>query len=167
MTQVRRLTADDLAAYRALHRLGLAEPGGAFVQSVEEDATIPDAEVAAMLTRGEGWGAFTGERLDAKLTIDTLPFGVLAHTRWVHAMYARPEARGNGAAAALVQAAIENARSEGATRFLLWVAAENQRARRFYEKLGFREAGRIPGGLVVQGRHMDDVMMCLAPITAA
>jgi RimJ/RimL family protein N-acetyltransferase len=162
VTIVRRLTVDDLAAYRALHRLGLAEGSGAFVESLEEDAARPDAALIAMLARGEGWGAFQDGRLDAKLTIDHVPYAVLAHTRWLHAMYARPEARGSGAAAALVRTVIDDARRAGAIRFMLWVSAENERARRFYETLGFRESGRVPAGIRSKGRYIDDVMMCLA-----
>lgn len=158
---VRKLTVDDLAAYRALHRLGLGEPNSlAFVQNLEEDSAVPDTEVAAMLARGEAWGAFNNERLDAKLTIDRIPYEVLAHTRWIHAMVARPEARGSGAARAVVEAAIADAQTSGATRFMLWVNSENPRARRFYENLGFRESGRIPDGLLIGGRYMDDVLMC-------
>lgn len=163
MMEVRKLAASDLGAYRALHRVGLAEPETlAFVQSLEEDAAVPDEEVAAMLARGEGWGAFQDGRLDAKLTIDRIPYQVLAHTRWIHAMVARPEARGSGAAQAVLRAAVEDARASGATRFMLWVNSNNSRGRRFYEALGFVEAGRIPEGLRMGGREMDDVLMCLA-----
>lgn len=158
---VRKLAAADLASYRALHRHGLAEATGAFVQSVEEDAAIPDETVAAMLERGEGWGAFIDGKLVAKLTIDTLPYAILAHTRWLHAMYAHPDARGTGAAKALVDAAVTDARASGVTRVNLWVNPENARARRFYEQLGFREAGRVPGGLRQGARFADDMLMCL------
>ncbi|MGE0597042.1 MAG: N-acetyltransferase family protein [Hyphomonadaceae bacterium] len=162
MITVRKLTPDDLTAYRALHREALGEPGSlGFVQNLEEDARVPDAEVAAMLARGEAWGAFKDGALVAKLTIDVLPFAVLAHTRWIHAMYASPAARGTGAARALVEAAIADARAVGALRIMLWVNAENPRARGFYGALGFREAGRIPEGLNIGGRWMDDIMMCL------
>lgn len=160
---VRRLSTSDLQAYRALHRFGLGEPNSlGFVQSVEEDLRVSDEEVAAMLARGEGWGAFAEDQLVAKLTMDTLPYAMLAHTRWIHAMYAHPKVRGAGAARALAEAAIADARAAGATRIMLWVNAENPRARRFYEALGFSETGRIPQGLHIGGRWMDDVLMCLA-----
>lgn len=160
VTEIRVLAAADLAAYRALHRLGVAE---AFVESLDEDASHPDAEIAEILARGEAWGGFVAGQLRAKLTIDRLPYSVLAHTRWIHALYAHPDARGSGLAKRLVLAAIADARCAGATRFMLWVSAENPRARRSYENIGLREAGRIPGGLFQDGRFIDDVLMCLAP----
>ncbi len=155
------LTPDDLAPYRGLHRIGLSENSAAFVEAVAEDASRPDADIVAMLARGEAWGAFVDNKLVAKLTIDRLPHDVLAHTRWIHGLYAHPHARGSGLAKRLVLAAIADARLAGATRFMLWVNAENPRARAFYEGIGFREAGRIPGGLRLDRRFVDDVMMCL------
>jgi GNAT superfamily N-acetyltransferase len=158
---VRKLTIDDLGAYRALHRHGLQHAPQAFVETVEQDQARSDEEVAAVLRRGEGWGVFDGERLLGKLIIDRLPYAVLAHTRWLHAIYLHPDARGAGAGAKLVQAAIDDARAAGAFCFLLWVNSQNRPARRFYEKLGFEEAGRVNQGLAMGGGFVDDVLMQL------
>jgi ribosomal protein S18 acetylase RimI-like enzyme len=158
---VRRLGVDDLAAFRELHRLGLAESPGAFVESLEEYALQSDLEVEAMLARDEGWGAFLHGKLVAKLIIDTPPYVIMAHTRWIHGMYAAPAARGAvGAGEAVLRAAIEDAQSRGVSRINLWVNGDNARARRFYEKLGFAEIGRVPGGLRFGGASSDDVLMC-------
>ena len=160
---VRRLTEEDLAAYRALHRYGMTESPLGFVDVPATDAARPDSEIAATLERGEGWGVFDGKRIVGKLTIDALPYPSLAHTFWVHAVYVHPDARGRGASDALLRAAIESAVAKGALRIALWVNAENEAARRFYERLGFRESGRIPQGICVSGRYVDDVLMCLTP----
>ena len=160
---VRALTAEDLRAYRELHRYGMTESPLGFVDVAATDAARPDTEVAAMLERGEGWGVFEGGRLIGKLTIDALPYPSLAHTFWVHAVYVHPDARGRGASTALLRAAIESAVAKGARRIALWVNAENGPARRCYERLGFQESGRIPHGICVDGRYVDDVLMYLAP----
>jgi GNAT superfamily N-acetyltransferase len=110
---VRALTVDDLVAYRELHRFGITESPLGFVDVTETDQARPDSEVAAMLERGEGWGVFKGERLVGKLTIDALPYPSLAHAFWVHAVYVHPDARGAGASAALMRAAIESAVEKG------------------------------------------------------
>jgi GNAT superfamily N-acetyltransferase len=158
---VRQLTTADLAAYRALHRFGMQEAPSGFVDVPATDATRPDAEVEAALARGEGWGAFDGERLLGKLIIDALPYPSLAHTFWIHAVYVHPDGRGSGASSALLRAAMEWARAQGASRVALWVNGVNAHARRLYERLGFREAGRIPGGIRVDGVCVDDVLMAL------
>ena len=156
---IRQLTAADWADYRALHRYGMNEAPLSIVDTMQTDAARSDADVIAMLTRGEGWGAFEAERLLGKLTIDVLPYPSLAHTFWVHALYVHPDLRGTGASTALLRAAIAWARSKGATRVALWVNGLNTHAHRLYERLGFRETGRIPGGIFVGGQQCDDVLM--------
>jgi GNAT superfamily N-acetyltransferase len=158
---VRQLTAGDLAAYRALHRFGMAEAPEGFVDVTETDAARPDHVVEAMLARGEGWGVFDGERLLGKLTIDALSYPSLAHTFWIHAVYLHPDARGTGASSSLLQAAIDDVRGRGARRVALWVNGVNPPARGLYERLRFRETGRIPGGIQVAGEFVDDVLMTL------
>lgn len=158
---VRQLSAADLAAYRALHRFGMQESPSGFVDVPATDAARPDAEVEAALARGEGWGAFDGDRLIGKLIIDALPYPSLAHTFWIHAVYVHPDGRGSGASSALLRAAMESARAQGASRVALWVNGVNAHARRLYERLGFREAGRIPEGIRVDGVYVDDVLMAL------
>ena len=159
--RIRQLTAGDLAAYRALHRFGMEESPSGFVDVPATDAARPDSEVEAMLARGEGWGAFEGERLVGKVVIDALPYPSLAHTFWLHAVYVHPDARGSGASSALIRTAIESARAKGGTRVALWVNGVNAHARALYERIGFVEAGRIPQGISVDGVRVDDVLMVL------
>jgi GNAT superfamily N-acetyltransferase len=118
--------------------------------------------VRGVLARGDGWGVFDGNRLVGKLTIDALPYDSLKHVFWLHAVYLHPDARGRGAGVALLEAALAAARANGATRAALWVNSENAPARRLYERAGFRETGRVPQGITVQGQKMDDVLMTLA-----
>jgi GNAT superfamily N-acetyltransferase len=161
LMEVRRLTVADLAEYRALHRYGMIESPLAIVDTTETDAAVSDEYVADVLKRGDAWGVFLETRMVGKLAIDALPYPSLAHTFWVHAVYVHPDGRGTGASIALMRAAIEGARERGATRVALWVNGENPHAHRLYERLGFRESGRIPGGIFVGGKQCDDVLMSL------
>jgi|GEM_PF-468564 len=159
---VRPLGADDLKAYRELHRYGLREAPLAFVETPADDEARPDDIVAAMLARGEAWGAFDGDRLVGKLVIDALPYTCLSHTQWLHAVYLHPDARGTGAGEALMFAALADAKSRGAQRIALWVNERNAAALQFYGRCGFRRTGRIPGGIQVGAALVDDVLMCLS-----
>jgi ribosomal protein S18 acetylase RimI-like enzyme len=58
------------------------------------------------------------------------------------AMWVHPEMRGSGAADALVAEVVAWARAEGANAVQLEVIESNHRARRFYERNGFRLTGR-------------------------
>lgn len=68
-------------------------------------------------------------------------------------LYLRERGKGTGAAQALVDWAIASARATGATRMVLSVYVDNHRARRFYERLGFREIGSYEFRV---GDHVDD-----------
>ncbi|ANP47800.1 GNAT family N-acetyltransferase [Candidatus Viadribacter manganicus] len=158
---IRQLQVGDLTAYRELHRFGIVESPNGFVDVAATDAARPDDDVTQMLARGEGWGAFDGDRLVGKLTIDALPYPSLAHTFWIHAVYVHPDARGKGASGKLIRAAIESAQSKGARRIALWVNGVNPHARGLYERMGFRQTGHIPGGIQIDGAYVDDVLMSL------
>lgn len=155
----RPLTRADLAAYRALQCLALTEAPDAFAQTVEQDARTSDEEVAAWLDHGETWGVFSNGALVGKLVMDALPYAAFAHTRWLHAVYIHPDARRSGAGDALMAAVVAHAQENDVTRLLLWVHSENGRARAFYERIGFRETGSIPGGIRVRDHFIDDILM--------
>lgn len=56
-------------------------------------------------------------------------------------LYLLPEYWGNGWGKALLTAAVEQLESVGYQDFFLWVLEGNQRARAFYEHMGFRPSG--------------------------
>ena len=57
---------------------------------------------------------------------------------FVHDILVDDAARGQGAGAALMAAALEWMRERGVPRVVLWTAANNTRARQLFERLGFR-----------------------------
>ena len=59
----------------------------------------------------------------------------------VHALYVLPEHWGTGAGRLLMAAGMRSLRAAGCTTMTLWVLATNERARRFYEKAGWRPDG--------------------------
>ncbi len=59
----------------------------------------------------------------------------------IHEIFVLPEYRGRGIGTELMRLAIEYARKRGRNVAELWVGRKNYRARKFYERLGFREAG--------------------------
>jgi ribosomal protein S18 acetylase RimI-like enzyme len=57
---------------------------------------------------------------------------------FVHDVLVSDEHRGAGVAEALMREAFDWMRERGVPRVLLWTAAPNERARRLFERLGFR-----------------------------
>jgi RimJ/RimL family protein N-acetyltransferase len=71
---------------------------------------------------------------------DGVPLGVAGIDGcWLHGLYVIPEAWGSGVAGALVDAALDAV--PDCAEVKLWVLEENHRARRFYERLGWRRNG--------------------------
>ena len=60
---------------------------------------------------------------------------------WLVGMWVAAHARGGGAAQALVEAAVAQARADGLERVVLEVAENNPRARAAYSRMGFVETG--------------------------
>jgi GNAT superfamily N-acetyltransferase len=63
----------------------------------------------------------------------------------VLALYARPDAVGTGVGRALMAYGLDELSRAGLVPVLLWVLTDNARARRFYEKAGFRPDGATHG----------------------
>jgi GNAT superfamily N-acetyltransferase len=60
---------------------------------------------------------------------------------WLAGLYVVPERWGTGLAVELHDQALDEVRSLGSGSCMLWVLEENARARRFYERRGWRENG--------------------------
>ena len=100
----------------------------AALRHIYGDEPFPRAEVL------ERWRTSTDTIL---LDEDELGFAAVS-PGWLNGLYVRPEAWGTGVAARLHERALA-ALGLGIAR--LWVLQENHRARRFYERRGWREDG--------------------------
>jgi ribosomal protein S18 acetylase RimI-like enzyme len=61
----------------------------------------------------------------------------------------------------MMEVLIEESRKAGLKLLLLGVFETNNRARHLYEKLGFKEIGRVPKGIFRNGRYIDEIRMAL------
>jgi GNAT superfamily N-acetyltransferase len=64
-----------------------------------------------------------------------------ARAEWLDGLYVLPGHWGHGVGRALHDHVLERLRARGSTRCHLWALEHNDRARRFYERLGWRENG--------------------------
>ena len=83
------------------------------------------------------------------------------HIGHVIGMMVRPEARGAGIGALLLEACIGEARHAGLEMLTLTVTAENAGAVRLYERHGFAAYGTLRRALKVAGRYHDKLHMAL------
>ena len=156
---VRRLTRDDVDAYRAIRLEALTVSPESYgtapdsfarrsrdslQQQMDQMAFFGAIDAGAELAGIVAYGRDTGERE--------------AHRGWLMQVYVRPQLRGTGAALAMIGAAVEHARTE-VIQLHLMVGSHNQPAIRLYEKAGFTIYGTDPRCLYVNGRYIDEHMM--------
>ncbi|MCH0543364.1 GNAT family N-acetyltransferase [Streptomyces sp. MUM 203J] len=91
--------------------------------------------------------------------VEPTPLPSNAHVRQIQGLVVAESARGRGLARALLRAACDEARRQGASRITLRVLAHNRPARRLYESEGFTVEGVLPGEFLLEGVHVDDVLM--------
>lgn len=146
--EVRRAKADDAQAIAEVH---VATWQGAY------RGLLPDAYLAGLSVerRAHWWSrALADPEIDifvgSNETGSVVGFASLQGSRdaddleetgELTTIYVMPEAWGRGLGRALMEAILDRARQRGFRCVTLWVLDANQRARRFYEKLGFSTDG--------------------------
>jgi ribosomal protein S18 acetylase RimI-like enzyme len=143
--QVRVLAAHEWPLYRALRLRALADAPAAFGSTLAEEETRSDTDWAWRLNLG------ATSRRDLPLVAHVAATAIGLAWAKVHAgdllrvnlfqVWVAPEARGLGAAGALLDAALAWARGRGASTMQLGVVCGNEAARRLYERAGFCAIG--------------------------
>jgi ribosomal protein S18 acetylase RimI-like enzyme len=151
---VRRLTADDAPAYRALRLRSFREHPESFTTSAEELEAQPLADSAKRLTdpRLKFWGAFEGGALCGSVGLELDGRVKNRHRGKVVGMYVPAEGAGRGIGRALLETLVADARASGLELLVLSVTQGNSRAAKLYERCGFRSFGIEPRAIKVAGR---------------
>ena len=138
---VRRLRADDAAALRQVRLRALHDAPDAFWTTYDREAAYGADEwlrwidTAALFIAEDGTGGAGG--MAGGMADPEDPAGALLIAMWV-----APEHRGSGLADQLVSVVTAWTAAEGRSTVRLRVEELNHRARRCYERLGFRPTGR-------------------------
>jgi ribosomal protein S18 acetylase RimI-like enzyme len=138
--EVRRAPIGDESVLRELRLQALTESPRAFSSTYER-------EVARTI---EDWRRWLAPAATFILTADGEPRGLVAGVpdqndasiMHLMAMWVHPDIRGTGAADLLISSVKAFAAQLGATQVLLKVVENNGRAKRCYERAGFRATGR-------------------------
>lgn len=156
---IRRLTRDDVDAYRAIRLEALTVSPESYGTAPENFAKRTIESLQAQMEQMTFFGAIDA----AGALVGIVAYGRddgerETHRGWLMQVYLQPQMRGTGAALALMEAAVEHARTE-VIQVHLMVGAHNAPAIRLYEKAGFRIYGTDPRCLLVNGRYIDEHMM--------
>ncbi len=158
---LRQLSAGDAASYRSLRLEGLCRHPEAFGASWADEASKPLEWFSARLQGNRVFGGWLADGSLAGVAGLRVPDAAkLQHKGVLWGMYVRPEARGTGMAAALVQRVIEQA-SGTLEELLLTFTASNVGAAKLYARFGFQRYGAEPRAVKIEDRYYDIVLMRL------
>jgi len=158
---VTRLGPDDAALVRELRLELLAAYPENFSADPEFEKTLTLQQWAERLgAPGRHWFLC---RVDGEVA------GLCAFSRVTHtakeahrgdlgSMYVRAAYQGRGVAEALLNAVFDAAK-DTVEMITLTVNAENARAIAFYQRMGFRECGRMPRAIKIGERYYDELEM--------
>ena len=155
---IRRLTPEDVHAYRAIRLEALTNHPEAFASSAEDLESRSIEDLALLLEHLAFFGAVTPDgQLVGIMAFDA---GIKreAHRGWLIQVYVQPQMRGTGCAMALLDAIISQARND-VLQLHLSVASHNEPAIRLYKKAGFTIYGTDPRFQLVNGRFVDEHLM--------
>jgi len=155
---IRRLQPDDAESYRAIRLEGLEHHPEAFGASFEDEAAQSLDWFAERLRSRGVFGAFRDGELVGVAGFYPYAGAKARHKGVLWGMYVRPSARGTGAARALVERVVEQARQH-VELLHLTVVRTNDRARRLYARTGFTEYGVETHSLKVGDQYFDEVLM--------
>ena len=165
---LRPLGAADLADYKRLRDEMLGLHPEAFTSDAATDARLEPTDYLHRLglDHREGGqfvlGAWRAKRLLGAIGCERESRLKVSHIGHVIGMMVRPESRGAGIGALLLEACIAEARQAGLEMLTLSVTAGNAGAVRLYERHGFAAYGVLHRALKVDGRYHDKLHMALS-----
>jgi len=156
---IRRLTHDDVDAYRAIRIEALTVSPESYGTSAANFGARPMESLLKQMDRSAFFGVIDAAGDLAGIVVYDRDDGEReTHRGWLLQVYVKPSMRGTGASLGLMEAAVAHARTE-VIQVHLMVGAHNAPAIRLYEKAGFKIYGTDPRCLLVNGRYIDEHMM--------
>lgn len=135
---VRVLTAADWSQLRTARLAALADAPYAFASTLVREEGYGDEVWRERASAGRTFGAWRHDEVVGLVTGLPLADGGTWH---LVGMWVAPECRGRGVADRLVRALCDLARARDAAAMTLWVTDANDRARAFYQRMGFAPTG--------------------------
>ncbi|MFO1259114.1 MAG: GNAT family N-acetyltransferase [Gammaproteobacteria bacterium] len=157
---IRLLQSSDLQIWKTIRLEAVKAYPEAFGSSYEEESLYTEDDFKRGLTESDIFGVFSKNDLIGTVGFFKLKPLKMQHRGTMFGMYIKPEHRGHGAAAQLIQAIISHAR-QNVLQLHCRVVSENEIAIKFYQKYGFQIYGTEPRALKVDEKFHDEHLMVL------
>jgi GNAT superfamily N-acetyltransferase len=161
--EVRRLMPDDWVLFREIRLRALQDAPAAFGSTAEEAERRNEEEWRAIIAARAVFAAVasSGSTIGLAAGIVERPYEAELISMWVD-----PGWRGQGVADALVKAVEAWSEGHGIAALRLWVAEGNERAERFYSRLGFARSGKLQPMPVPRSERLEfEMVKALSPVT--
>ena len=149
--EIRMLNSlEDAEKYRSIRLESLKNTPEAFASSYEEEKDFSIEKFINQVQSNDSftYGAFEKGELVGIITLYEEKLNKLRHRAHIGAMYVSDSIRGLGIGKALMEEAIEKAKSiEGLEQVYLAVVSTNESAKKLYSSLGFEVFGTEKKGL--------------------
>jgi ribosomal protein S18 acetylase RimI-like enzyme len=170
LTQIRRLAASDLPAYKSLRDAVLVAHPEAFTSDAAPGrppesylSRLGPLQDTADLGGEFTLGAWQAERLVGALSCERDRRPKVSHIGHLAGMMVSADVQAQGIGKSLLEAAIAEARAaRGLAMLTLTVTTGNASAVRLYERAGFKRYGRLECAIRVDGRYHAKDQMVLA-----
>jgi GNAT superfamily N-acetyltransferase len=155
---IRRIPRDEIDVFRRIRLEALRCEPASFAGRFEDWATLSEEEWRRRLYDPAFVAFSNSEPIGIMGLVRFRPYKMV-HRAMLASVYVRKSERGTGIAADLLSEIVEFSRDEGVLQLELAVSAENPAALHFYQRYGFIEVGRVPGGLIDGDREIAEVIM--------
>lgn len=165
--RIERLTPAHTTQVMAMRRRSLEEHPEAFGASPAEEAHLTEDDWSERLDQDPAQAAYYGALTEDDVLVGMVIFHrhtrvKMKHRGHIASMYVAPEARGQGAGRAMLDAVIQHARDLGdVDHLVLGVITSNTVARRMYGSAGFEGFGVDPRMIRVGDVYHDIEWMVL------
>lgn len=156
---IKLLTPEDGEIFKQIRLEALRSDPAAFASRAEDWEILSLDEWSNRLTEMPVFVAFQQDEPVAIMGLMWQKPSKMVHRATLIMVYVRPSQRGTGIARKLLEQVTNHAAAHGIRQIELAVNAKNPAARRFYEREGFVEIGRIPSAFLYDGVEVDEVMM--------
>ena len=161
--QVRQLGRADATEYRSIRLFALRDSPTSFGSSYDDESALPLEAFAKPLDAISArtvFGAFLGHELVGIVGIEREQGVKERHKALLRSMFVAPEHRGAGVGRQLLDHALACIGAmPGIRQVTLAVTESNSAAVSLYESSGFRQYGREPDALLVDGVYVDELLM--------
>lgn len=162
---IRRLTVDDVEAYRTIRLRALKDHPDVYTSSYadwDEPAAFFIERIEAAYTLGAFISLNGAQTLAGTLTlaIHERKNPKISHKAEIWSVYVAPEARERGIARKMMHYIMAIARDYKYEALMLTVTEHNTKAQALYQSLGFFEYGREPDAKrLPDGRRLNEILM--------